>query len=93
MHSCHPANSSDLEIASQELETKIQPNALFHNMFTKFKKRLKEVPSKCEYWFCQHAEGWIMADIVIHSPEPTSLLPDTQLDYIPQLPLQSDVPM
>lgn len=34
-----------------------------------------------------------MADIVIHSPEPTSLLPDIQLDYISQLPLQSGVHM
>ena len=44
MHSCHPANSNDLEIASQELETKTQPNALLHKIFTKLKKDWKEFP-------------------------------------------------
>ena len=39
---------------------------------------MEGAPLKCEYWFCQHAEGWVMAGIVIYSPEPKSLLPDTQ---------------
>lgn len=44
MHSCHPANSSDLEIASQELETKTHPNAYFTKCSQNLKKDWKEFP-------------------------------------------------